>query len=320
MKKLFKIFSILLLLSFVIVSCQDEELLETNNPTWESAVHGFGQKASGSADNFTYQDANTDIDFEFQWVSIEGANTVTRAEVYVYFNEEYVDSDGNIKTAGHGGDDGELYLTLEGGSLGGNRENVSFSVSQADVFALYTGSRFDYENGNGEVDVFNNPAKPERNSTDRFVPGDSFSIRWELTTDDGRVFSAWSPSVCTEVPGANCSVAWTVVCATEIADPPGTYTLDMQDSYGDGWNGAAVRVIVDGVATDYTLDDYTTDGGSTGSVDIVVPPGTSTLTFEYVSGDWDSEVSFQVTAPWGKTIISETPSPLEGPLTLDLCP
>ncbi|MEX0291028.1 MAG: hypothetical protein AB3N14_18135 [Flavobacteriaceae bacterium] len=96
---------------------------------------------------------------------------------------------------------------------------------------------------------------------------------------------------------------------------PGDYTLSMQDSYGDGWNGASIRVTVDGVATDYFIDD-----GSSGSATITIPDTATTAVFEFVSGDWDSEITYQLVAPNGKEAIADGPSPFVGELTLNICP
>src|SRR5690606_10451297 len=31
------------------------------------------------------------------------------------------------------------------------------------------------------------------------------------------------------------------------------YTLDLQDSYGDGWNGNTITILINGVPTNYTV-------------------------------------------------------------------
>jgi len=98
----------------------------------------------------------------------------------------------------------------------------------------------------------------------------------------------------------------------------GDWVLDMQDAYGDGWNGASVTFEVDGVGTDYDLDTYTTDG-ATATTTITVPDGTTSLKFFYNSGDWDSEVSFQITAPNGVEVGDYGLSPAAGEFEVDAC-
>lgn len=309
--KTFKNYTFLvLLMTAVTISCKDDSL--TLVPAWETGVHGNGEIADGSSANFRLNDPTYDVTIDLSWISIDNSLTVEKIDVFVIWNESYVDLDQNTKVAFHGGDDGRLFRTFQGAEVPGNREPVTFTLSQENLFELYEDVTFNY--GNGSVSVFNNPDNPARTTTNHFLPEDAISVRWEFTTSDGRLFKAWGVSVCTEFPGANCSVDFGVVCATVIEDPPGDYTINMVDSYGDGWNGAAIRVVVDGVGTNYTIDD-----GAAGTEVVTVPPGTSTLTFEFVSGDWDSEVTFTIVSPKGNVIAKGGPSPTPGELTLDLC-
>ncbi len=109
-----------------------------------------------------------------------------------------------------------------------------------------------------------------------------------------------------------------VVCPFESAQMEGDWVLDMQDSYGDGWNGASVTFEVDGVGTDYDLDTYTGDG-ATATTTITVPSGTTSLKFYFSSGAWDSEITFQVTAPNDVEVGSYGPSPTPGEFEVDYC-
>jgi hypothetical protein len=109
-------------------------------------------------------------------------------------------------------------------------------------------------------------------------------------------------------------VNWAAVCSLVIAAPAGDWTIAMTDTYGDGWNGAAIKVIVDGVGTNYTIAN-----GSSNTEIVTVPGGTTTLQFEFVSGDWDSEVIFTITSPNANVVAKGGPSPPVGILTLDLC-
>ncbi len=314
MKKIYRIIlASITLVGISVVSCKDEDRVIV--PDWETGVHGRTVLAAGSPTNFIKGEPTVGLEFDMYWNSIDSKNTVTKIDIYALFNEAYVDQDGNPKIAKHGGDKGKLIATLEGSEVPANREITSFSVDQADLFAAYTGASFDYF-GTGALPVWGvGSIKADRNTTDKmFIDGDAFQIRWAFTTEDGRVFDKWGISVCTEFPGANCAVNWIVQCSPVILDPPGDYTIIMNDSYGDGWNGAAIKVVVDGVGTDYTLA-----AGSSGQTVVTVPPGTTTLTFEFVSGDWDSEVTFQIKSPKGNVIAKGGPSPGEGELTLDLC-
>lgn len=67
-------------------------------------------------------------------------------------------------------------------------------------------------------------------------------------------------------------------------------TIAMEDSYGDGWNGAAIEVYT----SDNTLvGTYTIESGSSAEEDIPLVVGT--YTFNWVSGSYDSECSFTIT-------------------------
>jgi len=314
MKKL-KIYSLILAgLIGVVTSCKDDSLVLV--PEWESAVHGFGRVTSTNTD-FLFNDPAVDIDLNLQWISIDKKLTVTRIDVYALFNENYIDQDGNPKVAAHGGAGGRLLTSFEGGAVPANRTPISLSVSQADLYNLYDDATFDYDGpaGNPAVNVFT--YKPQRNATQRFMWDDAIRLRWEFTTDDGRVFSNWGISVCTEFPGANCAIDFGVVCASTITNPGangGQYEIAMTDTYGDGWNGAAIRVTVDGVSTNYTLAN-----GASGLTTFTVPPTAVAIAFAFVSGDWDSEVIFTIKSPKGNIIGKGGPSPAVGAIKLDLC-
>jgi hypothetical protein len=309
--------SLILLFTLIMgsaISCKDDDIQLL--PEWETGVHGNAVLQEGSSNTFILDDEAVDLTVDLAWISIGNQLEVEKIEVFVLWNETYTDTDGNPAVAAHGGDEGRLFATFEGDAVPENRSAVTFTVSQANLYTLYEDAAYDYD-GDGAaptISAFSNPDKPERDADTRFVPGDAFSIRWEFTTTDGRVFNKWGVSVCTEFPDANCSIDFAVICSPVIASPPGDYTINMLDSYGDGWNGAAIRVIANGTPTDYTIDD-----GSAGSVVVTIPPGTTTLTFEFVSGDYDSEVTFTIVSPKGNIIAKKGPSPAEGEITLDLC-
>ncbi len=309
--KLFNKYIVLTILAgFITLSCEDEELKEKNFPGWETAVNGFGQFQDGSATNFIRGDLSVDLDMSFRWISIDAGNEASQIEFFVNWEESYLNPDGDPAVANHGT---ESVLVVD--SPPSNREDLTFTITQSQLYTAFQAATFDYDEDGNEISVFNNPDKPNRDTNSQpFIDGDSFTLSWEITTTDGRLFDSWSPSVCTELPGSNCQLSWIVECGQVILEPAQDYTIVMNDSYGDGWNDAAIRVIVDGNATDYTLAS-----GSSGTTVVTVPTGTQTLSFEFVSGDWDSEVTFSITTEKGNEIASGGPSPSPGPITLDLC-
>jgi len=70
----------------------------------------------------------------------------------------------------------------------------------------------------------------------------------------------------------------------------GTFTINGSDSWGDGWNGASVDFIIDGVKQSFTLSD-----GASGTGVIEVPASATTLAVQFSSGAWDSEVGVSIT-------------------------
>ena len=81
-------------------------------------------------------------------------------------------------------------------------------------------------------------------------------------------------------------------------------TFDLTDSYGDGWNGAALNV----VANDGTNQSLTISSGSTASYTLDINEGAH-VNLTWTSGSWDGECSFVVSMN-GETVLSGTPSSL----------
>jgi len=161
--------------------------------------------------------------------------------------------------------------------------------------------------------------------------GDQFVFLIYITMADGRVFNVENTgaSLTGELFFAS-PLAYTglVICVLETP-PTGTFVLDLVDNYGDGWQGSQIGVIIDGVRTPYFLPDYwgsTSVGGDPQTppymnaiFNVDVPVGTSTLTFDYVAGDFPSECEFKIFGPSGFIIAAGGPSPLAGEIPLNLC-
>ena len=75
------------------------------------------------------------------------------------------------------------------------------------------------------------------------------------------------------------------------------YVIDMQDSYGDGWNGASITVSVNGSA----VATWGLSSGSSGSDSLETLNG-DLVDFSFTGGNWDSEITFQITDPSGAQI------------------
>jgi hypothetical protein len=309
--KTIKYLSLMLLgvIAFVTSCKDDRELI----PDWETGINGEGTITSAAKD-FKRGEPSIPLDFDLKWISVDGKATVTKIDVFVIFKENYTDSNGDPAVANHGT---KLLASFEGGEVPANRNPVTFTITQPELYNLYQDATFDYGDGKGPVSVFGDPYNTGRDATNLFISEDKMTVVWHFTADDGRVFKAWSPSVCTEFPGSNCSVNFGVVCAEEIENPGangGVYEITMNDSWGDGWNGAKIRVTIDGTSTDYTLLV-----GSSGVATVNVPETATTLTFDFIKGSFDSEVTFSIKSPKGNVIASGGPSPAPGRIKLNLC-
>ena len=71
-----------------------------------------------------------------------------------------------------------------------------------------------------------------------------------------------------------------------------SYSLNLLDTFGDGWNGSTMDVLVDGVAV---LDDVTLATGlSQGVENFAVSEGADVTTIWNGGGIWDSEISYEI--------------------------
>ena len=124
--------------------------------------------------------------------------------------------------------------------------------------------------------------------------GNTIIHRMVLKLTDGRTFSteSVSGSLTQSYFKSPFQYRKTITCFMDagiVTAVPGLYTVNMTDSWGDGWNGASVVMTLDGV-------DYSTSF-ATGSADtkvFEVPVGSATMGFKFVAGAWDSEVDFNI--------------------------
>lgn len=147
--------------------------------------------------------------------------------------------------------------------------------------------------------------------------GDRFIYRMVLNLTDGRSYTNtdYGGTVSSSSFFRSPLIYYVGVNCTPLTPVPGTYNVDLQDSYGDGWNGASISVTIDG-----TTEDYTLDSGAAGSFSVTVPEDTEELSFVFNSGDWDSEITFQIYAPNGDLASEQGPSPGVGEIPLSICP
>ncbi|MFZ5553802.1 MAG: T9SS type A sorting domain-containing protein [Bacteroidota bacterium] len=88
------------------------------------------------------------------------------------------------------------------------------------------------------------------------------------------------------------------------------YQLQTYDSYGDGWNGGFLTVVVNGDSTVY----FASGGGT--NFNIPVPAG-GIIHLNYTSGGWENENSYILYDCSGTQAYADGPNPIVGPVFTD---
>ena len=81
-----------------------------------------------------------------------------------------------------------------------------------------------------------------------------------------------------------------------------THTFNMYDSYGDGWNGSAVDINVNGTAAVSGATITSAQGGSN-SETFVATTGDTIELANWVTGSWTGEVSWDITDGDGTVMV-----------------
>jgi hypothetical protein len=135
-------------------------------------------------------------------------------------------------------------------------------------------------------------------TVDDISGGDFIRFLGESTGTDGTVttFENYSATVTGQPEQLQAFNFIVLVKCSAISDATiaGTWIIDMQDLFGDGWDGAFVTFEIDGVATNYT---FTAGDAATFNVD--VPAGTSSLVISYTSGAFEEEHVYTIQTPDG---------------------
>jgi hypothetical protein len=157
-----------------------------------------------------------------------------------------------------------------------------------------------------------------------FGVGDEFGIRLSLKLTDGREFSAASASG--SLQGSYFSSPFFYTSPILCTPKPGDYVVDMQDSYGDGWQGDGIKVTFDGGPRDAEevfiglLSAYAPGGVaiSSGSDTLNFPEVTNGFAWEFTGDDWPGEGTYQIYSPDG-TLLYEAANGNPGGLTVLNC-
>jgi len=158
----------------------------------------------------------------------------------------------------------------------------------------------------------------------QYAPGDLFVFELQLKLTDGRVFGASSAAGI--ITGGFFSSPYIYNAGIICTPEPGDYTVDMHDSYGDGWQGDGIKITLtddSGNETVVYADMLSSwDGGPSccawtdSSETVTVPVGTSTAIWEYTGDSYPGEVSFEIYAPDGSLLLAAG----QGEATVGLLP
>lgn len=183
-----------------------------------------------------------------------------------------------------------------------NGDNTTASV------LLYTWTPADFEMGPvglPRADVAANwgDIKSALNFTGgEYSPGDLLTFKAYLHLNDGRVFGP--DSAAGIITGGFFASPFQYNALLTCSPAPGTYTVEMYDGYGDGWQSTGVEVCIDGTCEDLTIPQLWPTVTNYGTTTVEVPAGTETLTWTWAGDTYGNEVYFIVYGPNGDLIFA----------------
>tara|TARA_B100001059_G_C17834543_1_gene587026 strand:- start:959 stop:1825 length:867 start_codon:yes stop_codon:yes gene_type:complete len=155
-----------------------------------------------------------------------------------------------------------------------------------------------------------------------FSGGDVINVRFAVNLNDGRVISTNNRTGYMTGNYFNSPFGYNlgIECFLQGAALAGSYRIEGQDSWGDGWNGGSVDVVVDGA----NIGNFTFTSGAAGaSGTYVVPASATSMDFIWNGGSYDEEITFQIyytdAAGNESLFYSGGISPAAGPLNLVFC-
>ncbi|WP_157547163.1 hypothetical protein [Kordia zhangzhouensis] len=295
--KLLKSFLVLGVMAITFNSCSDDDTLPVQFDELINSGVPFASEitTNGSTNVNKLDPGSSSFSKEYQLISPAGGTDISKVEVYVSINGQNITAPEALLTTV----DASSFTNADGGY-----PEVTINFEGSAIIAA--------------LDI--NP--------DGLEGGDKFDYRLAVTNPKG-TFSDVSANF--DNQSADHTFSSTVVCDSPTL-PAGDWVIDMQDSYGDGWqpttsNGGGPGITVTlsngtvfeiGLCTPYEAPGYAcTSGTSSGTRTITIPAG--------VSGDWVfngdfwGEMSYQITGPSGSTVATATPGSAAGPIALNLC-
>lgn len=176
---------------------------------------------------------------------------------------------------------------------------------------------------------------------DQINGGDVMTLGFNVTLTDGRTFGPGDANGNVSAIGGFYSspYAYNSLIVCDFPPTPGVWTIDMVDTYGDGWQtndgsgGDGLTITLnDGTVFEVGLcspygaaagtflgsGDCTPNDGSSGSATITIPAGATSAVWNF-PGDAYGEIAFTITSPSGNVVGDFGTGTAAGTLALNLC-
>ena len=171
------------------------------------------------------------------------------------------------------------------------------------VFDQSIESSFPNWNGDDSVELYMNDELIETYGS---VGTDGTGEAWEyLDSWAYKVDGAWTYG------GVNCTDGSTTSATSDCPYPylyeaaGCDYTLSMVDSYGDGWNGASLEILADGVSVGTYSNTNAAAAGEAQTVTVALSEG-QVITSVWTSGSYDSEITYSLLDSYGNVVIQNS--------------
>jgi len=198
----------------------------------------------------------------------------------------------------------------ENGALLSNVE-IFISADSGEEIQLRTLDASEFVNGpTGLPRTTFSVSLSEVDSKISYIGGSTVQIRLKLNLTNGRSFS--TEAVTGSMTGSYFKSPYAynkiVLCnVTDGSAVPGIYTINMIDTYGDGWQDSVIKLTLDGteylyampspygsgVALNATLEAYTGNNDS-GFGKITIPASASTMKWEWIEGRYPDETNYTI--------------------------
>ena len=280
-------YNLVLLTGILLIACSEDDKLTVD--IQDSVERGAVLRTiSNDPNSFTFDDPDSEWTLTIEEQDIEDGALLASVDVLV----NYVDLTGNGVTATETQLMNIPASEFEAGINGLPRTTISLSYDEA-LTAL--GLPFDTS-----------------------YASDAINIRLVINLTDGRSFT--NSDVTGTVQGGSFFASpfnyrANIVCPPK-AGTIGTWTVDMQDSFGDGWNGALLDVTIDDETSSFEVSEAQ---GTVNTETFEISPDNQTLSIIFRSGDFDGEITFQVINPNNDVIVDQGPNPTVDTEFLDYC-